>query len=89
MNPGILARGLSLGQDPHTLSREVVQVRLIVTRPNKGVVDLLVDDRRGLTGKRWATKGVKVAAVRETVGAMLTVYEERRKSIQDARQPKQ
>lgn len=88
MNPGILPRGLSLGQDAQSHAKEVKGMRLIITKPDHGAVNIQVEDRRGLTGRRWSSKGVKLADVAQVVGSMLAVYEERRESIKSARKPK-
>lgn len=60
-------------------------MRVIVTKPKNGKVDVTLDDKRGSTGIRRTQKDVPIAEVAAVVAPMCAEWEQRRASIRAAR----
>lgn len=60
-------------------------MKVRVTKPQGGKVDLRIDDRRGATGLLLVEKGVPVKDVAIRVAPMIAQWEERRRAVFDAR----
>lgn len=84
-----MGRVLQAGGAAHPSSpREVAQMRLWVYKPVKGQVRIMLDDLRGVTGRRDHAKGVAIEDVPEVVGVLVDDWAKRRKSIYDAKKGK-
>lgn len=63
----------------------VIVVRIVVTKPTEGTVDIRVDDRYGATGLLLKAAGVPVTEVTEAVKPLLEEWEKRRKAVKAAK----
>lgn len=62
-------------------------MRVVITKPQGGKVDVTIDDSRGITRIKRRAYGVRVEDAGERVLAMLTDWESRREAIREARRP--
>lgn len=85
MNPDILSLGGLLRRDVQPYWKEAIPVRVIVTKPRNGTVDLTVEDRRGATGQNWRRKNVPLGELEAQVGAMLERWSTVRAAVKEAR----
>jgi len=60
-------------------------MRLLVTKPYNGLVDLELRDRGGFTGLHYRELGVPVANLKERVAAFLEPWQVKRQAIRGAR----
>lgn len=65
--------------------KEVIGMRVIVSKPSGGKVDLRVDDRYGATGLNLVERGVPVEQAETAVALLIKQWEDRRKAVTDAR----
>ena len=60
-------------------------MRVKVTKPLNGTVNITMDDHRGLTGLRETRLGVPLANVGTVTEQLVTIWKTRRTAIRDAR----
>jgi len=67
------------------LSMEVAVLRIRVTKPTHGRVDLVFDDRRGATGMYRKLENVETSDVQLAVGPILEDYLQMKAILRDQR----
>lgn len=56
-------------------------MRLKISKPVAGLVNVELDDHRGITGMRKYAKGLEVGTLKTTIGALVKEWRDKRSAI--------
>lgn len=60
-------------------------VKLKITKPVAGTVDIVIDDLRGSTGRRTSARSVKLADAGQRVGELVGEWAQKKQAVRAAR----